>query len=142
MKTIITAIIMAFFATTVGTVTGQAFDTGEVKNRSILASPRAKEVFPSLRGTPATVTRDATKTALADIKNNRAVLASPRALEHFPELRLNGRPRAVTSEADELAAIRANKALTASPRMVELFPALGRAAAPEIVCTCEVAVVK
>ena len=91
-----------------------------MKNRAILASPRAKELFPTLRGVPPTVARDAERTALADIGKNRAILASPRALEHFPELRPMGRPRAVTA-GGELAAVRANRALAASPRMLELF---------------------
>lgn len=120
--------------------TALATNTLDLNNRAILASPRAKELFPALRGVPPTVARDGERTALADIGKNRAILASPRALEHFPELRPMGRPRAVTPAGGELAVIRANRALAASPRMLELFPAL--AAKTVEICRCDVALVK
>ena len=124
------------------TVTGQYVDSPEaLKNHAVAASPRAKEVFPWLRGTTPVVTREAGKSPLADVGSNRAILASPRMLENFPELRPMGRPQAASSAADELAAIRSNRALAASPRMLELFPVLARAPV-ETPCTCDVAALK
>jgi ABC-type branched-subunit amino acid transport system ATPase component len=139
----ITLLVVALAALAVGPrpVTGQAIDSVEgLKNRAILASPRAKEVFPALRGVAPAVARDAGQKPLADIRKNRAILASPRALEQFPELRPMGRPRAVTREGGELAAIRANRALAATPRMLELFPAL--AIRTVEACSCDVALLK
>ena len=124
-------------------VKGQTIDSAEaLRNRGVLASPRAQEQFPRLRGATPVAKVEVGKTALADIANNRAILASPRALEYFPELRPNARPRAVTGAADDLAEIRANKAVSASPRTLEGVPALVRGTAAEVVCGCDVAVVK
>lgn len=102
---------------------GQAVSSLEsLKNRAVVASPRAQEVFPFLaRQAP----RATPQVAVSSEVNNRALLASPRTLETFPGLARTFRGKTVTGSS-ELTEAFSNSAILASPRTLEQFPSLSR----------------
>jgi hypothetical protein len=128
------AIGIAALALNTSTGSGQVFSPADaVNNRTIAASPRAKEVFPWLARAPVTPTEASCKetagnATLAAVKKNRALAASPRMLEQFPELARSAEPsEAPVFNIAPLA--EKNTAILSSPRMRELYPALSRGAA-------------
>lgn len=138
-KLYLLALSAAAVSLIVPTASGQAFDSVEaLKNRSIAASPRAREVFPWLARSetelsPCEKAGTTSKSSLAEVKSNRALAASPRMKEIFPEL---ARPSVFADEStaatwtgiNPLTEVTRNRALAASPRMHELFPELTRGA--------------
>ena len=102
--------------------TAQPFDSvGDLSNRAIAASPRARELFPWLTrsGEPVKASK---ATSIAD--KNRAFAASPRVLEEYPEL---ARPSQAAKSGGEFATpVIKNRAVASSPRVKEEFPWLAR----------------
>ena len=123
------ALTAAALSLNITAATAQNVDSVEaLKNRAVVASPRAKEAFPWLTRAPASRTQaccaEATaRNELTEVRKNRALAASPRALEQFPELARSAAPR---QEFTIAPLVEENAAMQSSPRYREQHPAISR----------------